>query len=337
MIGSNEAGIDVVDKTKKDEDKKGKPIRAIFSDYDGTLCSASAARDMSLGQNRIPVEIKEALRQIAEQIPICIISSKDYYFLKETRAFARVISCLMGIETLSFASNYDATPEQQQSHPIRTKLLVDEESDLSARSYSLEEIARSVESDPELRNIIVERKYTSNRRILAGITVDWRHTGDWDYYRKRVHGFVSSAAANLSQSPEPIVGIYLQKYNFHPFVDIYISECNKGTAFDLTLSEISASAHDTGRGNENHFRKNIIITNRDSSSTIRAKDVLYLGDSENDNPAFRKAGVSIGVRSDNKIIPKLECQHIITFNRLGGFLRQLKDNHLRFKEEQLIS
>jgi hypothetical protein len=338
MIRSNDSTIDdVVDKNKKEEDNEGKPIRAIFSDYDGTLCSASAARDISLGQNRTPLEIKEALQQISQQIPVCIISSKDYFYLKETRAFARVISCLMGIETLSFASNYDATAEQQQSPPIRTKLLVGEESDLSARSYLLEETARSVESDPELRNIIVERKYTSTRYILAGITVDWRHTRDWDYYRKRVRGFVSNAAANLSQSPEPIVGLYLQKYDFHPLADIYISECNKGTAFDLTLSEISASAHDTGRGNENHFRKNIIITNRDSSSTIRAEDVLYLGDSENDNPAFRKAGVSIGVRSDSRIIPKLECQHIISFDRLGKFLRQLKDNHLKFKEEQLIS
>jgi hypothetical protein len=241
MISSNDSTIDdVVDKNKKEEDKKGKPIRAIFSDYDGTLCSASAARDMSLGQNRIPVEIKEALHQISQHIPVCIISSKDYFYLKETRAFARVISCLMGIETLTFARNYDATPEQQQSPPTQTMLSVDEESDLSARSYSLEEIARGVESDPELRNIIMERKYTSNRHILAGITIDWRHTRDWEYYRKRVHGFVSSAAANLSQPPEPIVGLYLQKYDFHPFVDVYVNECNKGTAFDLALSEISS-------------------------------------------------------------------------------------------------
>ena len=336
MIGSNDSGIDVVDKNKKDEDKKGKPIRAIFSDYDGTLCSASAARDMSLGQNRIPVEIKEALRQIAEQIPVCIISSKDYYFLKETRAFARVISCLMGIETLSF-SNYASAALQQQSPPIRRKLLADEESDISAQSYALEEIARSIESDPELRSIIVERKYTSDKRILAGITVDWRHCRNWDYYRKLVHRFVPTAAANLSQPPEPIVGVYLQKYDFHPFVDVYIKECNKGTAFDLVLSEISASVHDTGKENENDYGKNIISTSSHSSSIIGAEDVLYLGDSENDNPAFRKAGVSIGVHSDSRIIPKLECQHIITFDRLGGFLRQLKDSHLKFKEEQLIS
>ena len=31
-------------KKKKDEERS-KPISAIFSDYDGTLCSASAARD----------------------------------------------------------------------------------------------------------------------------------------------------------------------------------------------------------------------------------------------------------------------------------------------------
>jgi phosphoserine phosphatase len=30
---------------------------------------------------------------------------------------------------------------------------------------------------------------------------------------------------------------------------------------------------------------------------------MYLGDSENDNPAFRKADVSIGVRSDERLNP----------------------------------
>jgi trehalose-6-phosphatase len=303
--------------------KKGKPIRAIFSDYDGTLCSASAARDTSLGQNRIPLEIREVLQQIAEQIPICIISSKDYLFLKETRAFAKVVSCLMGIETLSFASN----AAEQQSPLIGRKLLV-EESDLSAQSDALEEIAKSIESEPEFTSIIVERKYTSNKIILAGITVDWRYSDNWDYYKRGVRHLVSAAVTNISKPPVSI-HLYLQKYNFHPFVDVYVIECNKGTAFDLVLSEISA-AHDTEKENEVDDRKN-------SSTKIRAEDVLYLGDSENDNPAFRKAGVSIGVRSDNRIIPELECQHLIKLDRLARFLCQLKDNHLRFNEEELIS
>lgn len=314
MMRSNDS-IDV------DSKKKNKPIRAIFSDYDGTLCSARAARDTSIGHIRIPSEIREALQQIAEQIPVCIISSKDYFFLKETRAFARVISCLMGIETLSFASN------AEQSPPLRRSLLV-EEPYLSAYSDALEQIAKSIESDNEFRGILLERKFTSNRRILGGITVDWRQTKDWDYHRKGVQHFVSAAVTNLSNQPEPI-NLYLQKYDFHPFIDVYVTECSKGIAFDLVLSEISTSAHDTvEEENNNHARKN---------SSIRAEDILYLGDSENDNPAFIKAGVSIGVRSDSRLIPKLECQHILNFDRLARFLWRLKDNHLRFNEEHLNS
>ena len=313
-------------------------IRAIFSDYDGTLCSASAARDTSLGQNRIPLEIKKVLQEIAEQIPVCIISSKDYFFLKETRAFAKVISCLMGIETLIFPSDTDAATtvdqEQQQSPPIRRKLLVDkeEELDLITRSCVLEDIAKSIESEPDFRSVLVERKYTSDRRILAGLTVDWRYSDNWDYYKKGVRHFISALVTNLSKPPVPI-HLYVQKYDFHPFVDVYIKECNKGTAFDLVLSEISSTAaYDIGEKNED-YREN----SSSSSGSIRAEDVLYLGDSENDNHSFRKAGVSIGVRSDSRITPKLECQHIINFDRLARFLRQLKDSHLKFSEEQLIS
>lgn len=53
--------------------------------------------------------------------------------------------------------------------------------------------------------------------------------------------------------------------------------------------------------NRNQAQSNAVVNQID-------KDGLYLDDSENDNPAFRKAGVSIGVRSDSRIIPKLECQ-----------------------------
>lgn len=317
----------------KDKDKL---IRAIFSDYDGILCSASAVKDTSLGQNRIPLEIKKVLQEIAEQIPICIISSKDYFFLKETRAFAEVISCLMGIETLIFPSYTTATTVDrgQQSPPIRRKLLVDkeEESDLTTRSCVLEDIAKSIESEPDFRSVLVERKYTSDRRILAGLTVDWRYSDNWDYYKKCVRHFISALVTNLSKPPIPI-HLYVQKYDFHPLVDVYIKGCSKGTAFDLVLSEISSTAaYDIGEKNEG-YREN----SSRSRGSIRAEDVLYLGDSENDNHAFRKAGVPIGVRSHSRITPKLECQHTINFDRLARFLRQLKDSHLKFSEEQLIS
>jgi hydroxymethylpyrimidine pyrophosphatase-like HAD family hydrolase len=315
----------------------GKPIRAIFSDYDGTLCSASAVRDMSLGQNRIPLEIKKALQEIADQIPVCIISSKDYFFLKETRAFARVLSCMMGIETLKFTGNSGGAEEEHQSIPSLHRRLLwkeEEQSDLFAKSNALEEIAERIETEPDFRNIIVERKYTSDRRILSGITVDWRHSNDWDYYKRNIRHYISALMTNLSHQPVPM-HFYLHKYDFHPFVDVYVTECNKGIAFDLTLSEVSFTAVVYGSGEQNNDdNKN---NSNNGIRSIRAEDVLYLGDSENDNPAFRKAGVSIGVHSDSRINPKLECQHTINFNRLAKFLQKLKDNNLRFKEEQLIN
>jgi hydroxymethylpyrimidine pyrophosphatase-like HAD family hydrolase len=315
-----------------------KLIRAIFSEYGGTLCSASSARDLSLGQNRIPLEIKKMLQEITEQIPICVISSKDYFFLKETRAFAKVISCMMGIEILTFTGNSigDEEEHNQSIPPMRRRLMWNEkkEYDLFAQSNALKEIAERIQAEHDFRNIIVERKYTYDRRVLAGITVDWRYTNDWDYYKRALLHYSSSLVTNLFHQPVSL-RLYLQKYDYHPFVDVYVVECNKGTAFDLVLSEIDTPAviNDNEKQNADYEEKrgsNII-------SSIRAEDVLYLGDSENDNPAFTKAGVSIGVCSHNRITPRLECQYTINFDRLARFLRLLKDNHLRFSEQQLVS
>jgi hydroxymethylpyrimidine pyrophosphatase-like HAD family hydrolase len=308
------------DNYKNKQHNNDKLIRAIFSDYDGTLCSARAARDTSLGNNRIPPEIRAALQQISQQIPICIISSKDFFFLKETRGFAQVVSCLMGIETLTFADN-------AAEHPIHRKLLGENESNLSAQSDALGKIAKKIESEPEFRSIIVERKYTSDRRILAGITVDWRYSANWDYYKKGARHFISALVSNLSQQPEPIK-LYLQKYDFHPFADVYATECNKGTAFDLVLSEIAAS-HDIGKEEEGEDQDH-------ARSSISAEDVLYLGDSENDNPAFRKAGISIGIRSDARINPELDCSYILEYDQLSSFLVKLRKSDYLFSEELLL-
>jgi hypothetical protein len=35
-----------------------------------------------------------------EKIPVCIVSSKDFRFLYTRAKFARIISCILGIETL---------------------------------------------------------------------------------------------------------------------------------------------------------------------------------------------------------------------------------------------
>jgi hypothetical protein len=57
-----------------------------------------------------------------------------------------------------------------------------------------------------------------------------------------------------------------------------------------------------------------------------------LGDSENDNAAFRKASVSVGVISDKRLQPKLDCQYLIGFENLSKFIRRLAEDGFVFSE-----
>ena len=74
----------------------------------------------------------------------------------------------------------------------------------------------------------------------------------------------------------------------------------------------------------------------------KRQNIMYLGDSENDNPAFRKAAVSIGILSDIKLKPKLSCKYGICFNKLPiymAFWIKIFDSQIVlsiFKEFQIL-
>ena len=85
-----------------------KRIAAILSDYDGTLCPTDIVKNKT---GTIPEELEQVLWSISRQIPICIISSKDYHFLHPRTKFAGVLSCMLGIETISFRIDKGLTEE----------------------------------------------------------------------------------------------------------------------------------------------------------------------------------------------------------------------------------
>jgi phosphoglycolate phosphatase-like HAD superfamily hydrolase len=70
-------------------------------------------------------------------------------------------------------------------------------------------------------------------------------------------------------------------------------------------------------------------------ASVDDKSTLYLGDSENDNPAFRKAGISIGIRSDARLIPKLDSSYFLDYEQLSSFLTKLRKNDYVFSDELL--
>ena len=87
-------------------------------------------------------------------------------------------------------------------------------------------------------------------------------------------------------------------------MDVYSTKCSKAKAFDRIAEEI-------------YIKKNI----------------LYLGDSENDNPAFRRADISVGISSDRRLNPKLDCNYLIDFSLLPIFLRKLYNNDFVFNND----
>ena len=78
--------------------------------------------------------------------------------------------------------------------------------------------------------------------------------------------------------------LFIQEYSTHPFIDVYVTKLNKGDAFDFVVSKLFEKSDYHGK-------------------------IIYLGDSENDNPAFRKSDISIGVNSDNRLNPDLDCTY----------------------------
>jgi HAD superfamily hydrolase (TIGR01484 family) len=280
-----------------------KRVQAILSDYDGTLVPTANVKNAST--NAIPVELEQILSNISSEIPVSVISTKDFEFLKKKTAFARALSCMMGIETLFLT-------DHPTSRTIEKRILNADPTALQLKSAALEEIAEEVIMCKEFSAILIERKHTSDG-ILAGLTMDWRHQpldDEWSYYRRAINHFLNGVVANLNKAPLAM-GLYIQKYSEHPFVDIYSIECNKGVAFDTIISELGYIS-------------------------IDGKDAMYLGDSENDNPAFRKAGISIGIRSDARINPKLDCSYFLDYERLSHFLMKLRKNNFIFTDELLM-
>jgi hydroxymethylpyrimidine pyrophosphatase-like HAD family hydrolase len=178
-------------------------------------------------------------------------------------------------------------------------------------SKSLRNVMNMLQS---YNDITIEEKYTSDKQILIGLTIDYRHLENWQFFKENKELSIremvqrtinTNLSPNLSSKDRP----FIQNYSSHPFLDVYGIECNKGLAFDSVLSQLKQEERET--------------------------NVMYLGDSENDNPAFRKSDISIGILSDARLNPMLDCKYLLDFNQLPLFLKGLMDNNFIFSEDIL--
>ncbi|MDQ6722728.1 MAG: HAD family hydrolase, partial [Thermoproteota archaeon] len=172
------------------------------------------------------------------------------------------------------------------------------------------------------QRIHVEKKFlTIEDGILGGITIDWRNDIDWSINKNKYEKILQKSLSNIYKKAEHLtmsefhLNFYLQKlfiqqYSTHPFIDVYSAKISKGEAYDCVTSELFNISRNKG-------------------------NIMYLGDSENDNPAFKKADISIGINSDARLKPNLKCKYNLKFENLSIFLKNLKNNNFDFSESLL--
>jgi hypothetical protein len=298
-------------------------VSALISDFDGTLCPTTSVKFSTFQKSiaRIPQEVETSLIKISQLIPISIISSKDFNFLHTaTKRFAGIISCVLGIETINHIKHkdnktvLDCIIKQHFNADMHT---------LTENSKILSNLLRQEKIQNYKHDICIELKFTSCNKILIGITFDYRHLDNWETFKKthesRLLEIIRHTIKEHTQLGDADYGRqpYIQTYTSHPFLDLYAVKNDKGLAFDYFITKYT---------NNN---------NVPSDSVTNTKNVLYLGDSENDNPAFRRSDISIGISSDKRLNPKLVCQYNIEFDHLSLFLNRLLNNDLIFSENLL--
>jgi hydroxymethylpyrimidine pyrophosphatase-like HAD family hydrolase len=282
------------------------PIRisVIISDYDGTLCPTSSLKRLN---NQIPPDLDKVLWDISAKIPVCILSTKDFGFLRKKVQFAKIVSCIMGLEIFELAavedraanvdidpvpnSNNNMSVNGEYSNIISQYRLLDANK-LVKNSILLKKLSDKIEK--EFQDIIIEPKYNYVNGILAAISLDYRQIQKWGHYKTNIEPYVLNSIQQFVLSlPNDL---FVQTYSDHPFIDIYSMHLDKGQAIDAISHLLNLS---------------------------KEQKVLYLGDSENDNPAFRKADLSIGIRSDERVKTKLDSDYLLQFNELTPFLQKL--------------
>lgn len=287
-------------------------ISAILSDYDGTLCPTSS---LTLS-NSLPEDIHNILLEISKFIPVCIVSSKDFHFLDSCVNFAMIISSIMGIETFllqkstkefnyNFKSEEFSDPVELSNEIINNNLHryhIKQKEKLSENSSIIEELSSVISKN--FHDIKILQKYTYKDKILAGVSFDYRHLLKWENYKMNIEPRITDKIYEYIKKNSPLTNtLHIQTYLTHPFLDIYSIDCNKG---------------------------NVVTEVRKLLNLGSNKNILYLGDSENDNPAFRKADLSISIKSDERINTKLDSHYSLEFNELSYFLIKLFKENFNF-------
>jgi len=141
-------------------------------------------------------------------------------------------------------------------------------------------------------NLVIERKESEDEHLIA-FCIDWRMARNWDEAKRL-------AAPLLALCREQ--GLCVLESDLSPFANVFPVKVDKGEAFKKLKDALGVQGA-----------------------------VMYLGDSEADDPAFQLAEVSIGVKH-RRVMPKLQCKYRTEFFGLENLLTELIDSDFDFQE-----
>jgi trehalose-phosphatase len=162
----------------------------------------------------------------------------------------------------------------------------------------------------KLRNVSVAVEYAKSHVTLSGVEIeekrdmshrpiafclDWRRTKDPLAAMEEVNVVVDYCKSQ---------GLKLVTYEHQPFLDVYPMSIDKGIALKEMLKELKLK-----------------------------RGILYLGDSEADNPAFAMADVGIGVVHGESYGQSLVCDYFVKFEDVSPFLNRLFENQFLFESD----
>jgi trehalose-phosphatase len=164
--------------------------------------------------------------------------------------------------------------------------------------------------EPKLTNISLAINYAKSHITSAGVEIEEKqdsegHTVafcvDW---RRAKDPKIAKQEAECVATYCKALDLKLIRYEMQPFFDVYPLIPDKGWALQEMLNELAVK-----------------------------NGVLYLGDSEIDNSAFRASSVSLGVINDETPLRTLECDYLVKFECVPDLLHALLVNDFMFSSD----
>lgn len=171
-------------------------VKALFTDYDGTISPINVKRS----ESAVPPAIMTLLNEVSQRIPVAVVTTKDLNFIVKRTPFAHAWAALGGLE-------------------IRTDEVLTRAACLKSK---IEQVTVALNFAKELagNDLTIEEKQDSEG-VSVAFSVDWRQSKNKD-------AASTKSSKIIAHSEKLSLGI--TKYEGQPFFDVFPCPINKGKA-----------------------------------------------------------------------------------------------------------